>query len=488
MALPKLEGIVTIPSGSSVSVTETGGGGTAAVSLTAGTYSLSELCAHLASVLTSNGTLSGTYSCSVSDDSDTSTGKVTLSVTGITSFTLTWTDTTVRDALGYTATLTPTATSFLASNASPWIWLPNVGRSDGDLADGDQGDPIRQVAVNCAPDGSVYSWASSALRYETVIEFQNIRGYKALRSFETVTNESLQTFFETVVSKGIRFRYYIDRSDDTSYTEHVAKQGDAERYGLEPAIKGWRGTNSLWHWRCDTYAVGASTEDWTPLDLVPDYWIRADLGVTDAGSGAVSAWADQSGNGHTLAQATGANRPTQVASVINGQTIVRFGPTPSAKYMAFSTPWAQSSGAMTVLAVVRYETVAADYQILLQRSGATSPAIYLGYNPDFNKPTTYTSGGTQAIWGTALTDVTPYRITWTVNASADTMSVSVNGGTPVSVAAGVDITAGTWTHLGLNLGVQDLASDVAEVVILNRALTNDEETAWAAYTLSRYGV
>jgi hypothetical protein len=38
-------------------------------------------------------------------------------------------------------------------------------------------------------------------------------------------------------------------------------------------------------------------------------WVRADLGVTVDGSDNVSAWADQSGNGHDYAQATAGSRP-----------------------------------------------------------------------------------------------------------------------------------------------------------------------------------
>lgn len=46
-------------------------------------------------------------------------------------------------------------------------------------------------------------------------------------------------------------------------------------------------------------------------------WYKADAGVTEAG-GAVSAQADQSGNGYDLAQGTGANQPTFLSNQLNG--------------------------------------------------------------------------------------------------------------------------------------------------------------------------
>lgn len=47
-----------------------------------------------------------------------------------------------------------------------------------------------------------------------------------------------------------------------------------------------------------------------PLALSPLLWLRADLGVTLRDDTYVTAWADQSGNGHDFAQATEDDQPT----------------------------------------------------------------------------------------------------------------------------------------------------------------------------------
>ena len=53
-------------------------------------------------------------------------------------------------------------------------------------------------------------------------------------------------------------------------------------------------------------------------------WYRSTVGVTDAGGGAVSAWADQSGNGRNLTQGTAGNRPKTGTRTINGLNVIAF--------------------------------------------------------------------------------------------------------------------------------------------------------------------
>ena len=75
-----------------------------------------------------------------------------------------------------------------------------------------------------------------------------------------------------------------------------------------------------------TVASGVYTINSSPIptaDLV--LWLKIlHTGVTDNSSNQVSAWADQSGNGHNATQTVQANEQTLVDSVVNGHPVIRF--------------------------------------------------------------------------------------------------------------------------------------------------------------------
>lgn len=215
-------------------------------------------------------------------------------------------------------------------------------------------------------------------------------------------------------------------------------------------------------------------------------WLRADLGVTDAGAGAVSAWADQSGAGHNLSQSTSGSRPVYTASIINGQPVIRF-TSGGDKFLNFTTPWTQPA-IWTLYAVVKYVTNGSDYQIFMQTTGsAVQCKPYLGYNAgNVNKPLAY-GAGNDAIWGSALT-AGNYVIRWRCNYSTDINNVRVGNGTEINSSGSSNLIAGTWDKLGLGLGVQELRSDVAEIIMYNKAPSAGEDSSVLSYFNTRYGV
>lgn len=61
----------------------------------------------------------------------------------------------------------------------------------------------------------------------------------------------------------------------------------------------------------------------SPLDLSPGIWLKADAGVTEA-AGRVSAWADQSGNSRDFTQGIAANKPAYLTGQQNGLPALDF--------------------------------------------------------------------------------------------------------------------------------------------------------------------
>ena len=71
-----------------------------------------------------------------------------------------------------------------------------------------------------------------------------------------------------------------------------------------------------------------TTASSTPAPFVPSdidslvLWLKADAGVTYDGSGYLSVWADQSGNGNNATQSTPGNQPLYAANQLNGHPVI----------------------------------------------------------------------------------------------------------------------------------------------------------------------
>lgn len=246
--LPKLEGHITVPTGGwTVSITEVPAA-TSTYTIPAGNYyltSTTSLLTTLSAGLTANATLAGTYSCVISDDASTSTGKVTLSATGITTFSVTWTSTALRDALGWTGN-TSGALTFTSQSASPYIFLPNVKRANPMAPDGYQGLPVTDGTVTVSPSGTSKS-IKYATRYIDSLEFRFLLGSKTWTTWEVVTNESLESFYASTIGEGAPFRYHFDRANDSSHASYRSLAIGS--MSVVPAIPGFVGSaNSLWNY------------------------------------------------------------------------------------------------------------------------------------------------------------------------------------------------------------------------------------------------
>lgn len=84
------------------------------------------------------------------------------------------------------------------------------------------------------------------------------------------------------------------------------------------------GSSGLWSATFRIRVVPLRSRSFVPTDIAGcQMWVRSDLGLTFNGS-AVTAWADQSGNGRDLSQGTAANQPGYTAASINNLPSINF--------------------------------------------------------------------------------------------------------------------------------------------------------------------
>ena len=113
----RLEALIVVPSGITISATNSGGGPTS-VSITAGTYTPTTFVAHVVARLNAVRTPAN-WTGSLS----TTTGLVTLNCTG--TWAITWTSTAARDMLGFTANTGSVSSAQTGTLNHRGLWLPD---------------------------------------------------------------------------------------------------------------------------------------------------------------------------------------------------------------------------------------------------------------------------------------------------------------------------------------------------------------------------
>lgn len=215
-----VEGRLTVPStGYSMTINVNGGGDQSVLVLLPGNayWPLSSpsflTLIQVALNFAEGGTWTLTY-----DGGDSGTGKVTLARAGGLNFTVTWTDTALRDLLGFDADLSGAA-SYQSANACPWVWLPDRQRWFPPTPDGHDGRPVVNTKITASPSGTTKALYLGGAHNVSMLLWRFLRARKVWRVMETVVNESFESFFDTVLSQGIPIRYHHDRSDNATYNQ-----------------------------------------------------------------------------------------------------------------------------------------------------------------------------------------------------------------------------------------------------------------------------
>ena len=248
MTLPRLESRVTVPTGGwDIGVTDSGGSTT--ITIPAGDYYIqgtTSIYDTFETELNSDGTLNGTYTLTLQTGTGQS-GRCNISTSGGGNPAFTWTDTDFRDVLGYTGNLSG-STSYLSTNSSPHVWMPNVGRTE--VASPEPSSTAIQIGAseydyNATRSPSGYTTALTYNeRWNDTMTFFNLQARKTWIEHESVANESLQKWMRTLYEGGgTPFKYFPDLSSSSVFWE-------LRFAGIHmqpvPTVPNWVGSDSLW--------------------------------------------------------------------------------------------------------------------------------------------------------------------------------------------------------------------------------------------------
>ena len=183
-----------------------------------------------------------TWTITVDDGTDTSLGKVTISCSGAAT-TATWTSTTIRDLLGFTANL-GSGTTWTGDNHAKYLFLPNCGRSGVLSPQASDGAIEADHTLSISPEGTTYGLAYSK-RYRDTLELRTLKGSKVWNSLDVTTNEAFEQFYTNVISLALRVRFHADRSVDATFRTWVVE--DAGHFDPMPVREDWTDSaSSLW--------------------------------------------------------------------------------------------------------------------------------------------------------------------------------------------------------------------------------------------------
>jgi len=155
---------------------------------------------------------------------DDSSGKITITW-GSGSHTLTWDNTDLRDALGFTTNLSG-AGPFVADNEPQHIWRPDRGLASYPNQLNNVWEPVSTTVAGRSKDGTTYSVAGNLL-YRADLAYQMLDDAVVITPSSAGSSTDFQAWFERVPHEGQPLRFYPDRTlnASTSYVTALFAEG-----------------------------------------------------------------------------------------------------------------------------------------------------------------------------------------------------------------------------------------------------------------------
>lgn len=227
-------------------------------------------------------------------------------------------------------------------------------------------------------------------------------------------------------------------------------------------------------------------------------WLRADLGVTLDGSGNVSAWADQSGNGNDVTQTSASSRPSYDDSVeaLGGQPAIHkisgTSGTLESVSPASTFNFLHDGTGGTIAMVYEAVTPAANSQLYQTQSTISSSSVgsFSHTQTDDDNQWGIANGSAWAVLQTATLGAGG-RYTTMRNGSGETPEWSFRAdGSLDSSGSFAAAPSGADATLIFSIGVGSVSQEfrLAEIVAYNRYLTAPEVVRLESYIASHYAL
>ncbi|HWY79757.1 MAG TPA: hypothetical protein VNW29_05375, partial [Candidatus Sulfotelmatobacter sp.] len=231
-----------------------------------------------------------------------------------------------------------------------------------------------------------------------------------------------------------------------------------------------------------------------PTDLAAvQAWFRSDqiTGVSDGGS--VNSWTDLSGNGYTATQSATSQQPVYKANMLNGQPTVHFNGSQYLQLLPASLGIANSTGGLSLFAVIKSASATQRVVSLSTPTGTdravmgrTNGSAFMADGKRLDSDSTQTlSGGTYTTNNFSVDDAIFNYSSRNLNifssgtSQATTTTFQTVGNT--SATNSKSILIGSDNTNGLN-------GDIAEVIIVNSALSTADRANIETYLGNRYGL
>jgi hypothetical protein len=228
--------------------------------------------------------------------------------------------------------------------------------------------------------------------------------------------------------------------------------------------------------------------------LIPNLglWLKADAGVTLV-SGAVDAWADQSGNGRNFTAPGATNRPAY-SGTLNGLPVLTFdGSTDYLQGNVASRSIAQNVTGVTMIVVAKYAVGITQRSIGIS-DAATNARCLLGVSA-----TQWQTGGkrldaeTPVVVGGGTSSANFVIQSGILRYSVATAGVFINSTSQVDTAfqtvGNSENIASANTYIGVAANVTGfMFGDIAEVIIYQRAISVEERNSVERYLSVKWGI